>query len=268
MLLCHCESHQTPDLHLRLPWEAGHPVRPIWGDFPLGRVSTWLLDFGSRHRNDPILMHPELKTAVETIYSAFGDIPKPEFIDGCSCCIDQKDLDILITKPLRLLTPDELDTYTSCVFLTVGSEADFLYLLPRIFEIFATDSWWNSPEVLAAALKYAGFEQWQNHHKESVTKYLRAVLTDLIEQEQSGLAIDSWICCLGRLLSDVTPYLEALIKNPSRIIEYYEVNSTSLIQGKLDNSFWDDASQKTHDQVIAWFNSSEIRKIINESYGI
>src|SRR5882762_1635090 len=99
-------------------------------------------------------MNTEIQAAIEALYAAFSDAPKPMIIEGCPCCIERKDVDVLLTTPLRQITPDQLTNYAASVFLTVGSIEDFLYLLPRILEISACDpSWWPDPEVISGALK-------------------------------------------------------------------------------------------------------------------
>ncbi|MGL6074018.1 MAG: hypothetical protein ACRC8S_07645 [Fimbriiglobus sp.] len=94
---------------------------------------------------------PTIQDSIEALYSAFAVYPRPRDIDGCPCCIARKRIDVLLAKNLRTLTSDELASYSRSAFLTVGDKADYLYFLPRILEITATDlSWWPSPEVTAS----------------------------------------------------------------------------------------------------------------------
>jgi hypothetical protein len=94
-----------------------------------------------------------LQEAIEGVYEAFGRIPRPLTMDGCPCCIDQKGISILLSKPLRELSPDDLTHYSASVFLTVGA----LYFLPRILDILATKpDWWPDPEVVNSRYSYCG----------------------------------------------------------------------------------------------------------------
>jgi len=54
---------------------------------------------------------------------------------------------------------------------------------------------------------------------------------------------------------------------PRSLIEFYEVNSQPLADGRLANGFWDHAQQEQK-QVIDWFCSDEIRKAIEMHYGL
>ncbi len=74
--------------------------------------------------------------------------PKPSSIQGCPCCVDNKEICSLLSTPLREITGGELSSYSSSAFLTVGREADYLYFLPRIVEIGFTEAgWWPDIEV-------------------------------------------------------------------------------------------------------------------------
>jgi hypothetical protein len=51
------------------------------------------------------------------------------------------------------------------------------------------------------------------------------------------------------------------------LIRLYEENNQQLAIGRLSNAFWDDVPDASR-QVIEWFNSEEILKIINDNYQI
>lgn len=211
-------------------------------------------------------MNPSLQQSIESVYAAFQDVPRPVHIDGC--CIDDKGISILLSKPLRHLSPDDLTHYSASIFLTVGDIPDFLYFLPRILEILSSDShWWPDPEVVTKAIQTSEFDSWPQHRQKAVLDYFDSVLNNLLISGDDIGSIDSWICALGRLFPDITGYLSRISRHPKRVVEYYEVNSEQLIKGKLANSFWDDAPE-TQSQVIEWFNSPAIRKTIDKVYGL
>lgn len=213
-------------------------------------------------------MNSQLQTAIENVYDAFKDIPKPQYVDGCACCIDEKGISVLLAKPLRQLSPDDLTHYAASVFLTVGSAVDFFYFLPRILEIEALEyGWWPDPEVVSSALRNSGFHSWPSNKSKAVANYFEAKIAELLKKEDAGSEMDSWICALGRLGINLNPFLEKIAANYSRLIEYYEVNSDQLGGGKLSNGFWDDAPNERR-QVVEWFHSAEIQKAIELAYAL
>ncbi len=214
-------------------------------------------------------MNTDLQAVIERLYVVFNDVPKPPVIEGCPCCIERKGVDVLLNTPLRQITPDQLSSYAFSVFNTVGCIEDFLYFLPRILEISASDmSWSPGPELVAAKMKTAGFHEWQESRKATVVSYYNAVLEIALGPELSGWEIDSWICALGHIFPDVSVFLERLQKHPQKVVEYYEENSDGLIKGRLTNSFWDEASESAYAQVMAWFKSEPVRNLIDAQYGL
>ncbi len=169
---------------------------------------------------------------------------------------------------MREISPEDLGEYASSVFLTRGALPDFLYFLPRLLEIAATDwEWWPGPEILGRALKDARFKSWSIPHTGALVLYLDAVLDEAVARENAGGWIDSWICALGKMYDDITPGLERLIQHPPLVLSFYEQNSACLAKGKLSNSFWDHSSP-TYRQTLHWFHSREVQSIIKSAYGL
>ena len=213
-------------------------------------------------------MSPSLQQSIEGVYGAFRDVPRPGSLDGCPCCIDRKGISILLSKPLRDLSADDLTHYAASAFLTVGAVEDYLYFVPRILEILATKhDWWPSPEVVTRAIHAAGFHSWPDSRRAAATRFFEEVLVDLLATKGSGFEIDSWICALGRLHLGLAPFLARIAASRPRLIEFYEVNSQPLVDGHLANDFWDEAPEERK-QVVEWFRSRETQKIIEEQYGL
>jgi len=65
---------------------------------------------------------------------------------------------------------------------------------------------------------------------------------------------------------DVAPHLEQVAKVPAAVLAYFEGNASGLPQGKLCNAFWE-LPDRSHDEIVVWFNSEKIRKIVFDAYG-
>jgi hypothetical protein len=213
-------------------------------------------------------MTTALQKAIAGLYEAFSCEPKPSAIGWCNCgaCAPGENVSVLISKPLRSLMPDELTHYAESVFLTVGSEADFKYFLPRIMEILATENnWWPSPEVIGRAISNAGWNHFSAAQQNSLFSFFDAVLVGLFEGEPDGWEIDKWICGISRCVPDLHHYLNLIEKHPPALLAFYERNSGSLIKRKLANSFWRDDSTGEK-AVFDWFQSDRIKILINSIY--
>jgi hypothetical protein len=210
-------------------------------------------------------MH-NIQDAIEKLYRAFAKRPRPRHIDGCPCCIDKKEISVLLAKSLRAISSQELAPYASNAFLTVGDVADYLYFLPRILEITATDSsWWPDPEVTGRGIRSANPESWTDAQRSALNHYLEAVISTIIESGDYS-QLDGWMCAIARMGFDIMPYLRQIAKSPAAVLAYFEQNVESLPRNKLSNAFWE-LPCPTHDAIVNWFFSAEIRKIPFDAYG-
>lgn len=213
-------------------------------------------------------MTPSRQKAIEGVYHAFRNVRKPATVESCPCCLDKKGISILLSKTLRNLSPDDLTHYASSAFLTVGAVEDYLYFLPRILDILATKTnWWPNVEIVARAIHTAGFPSWPEPRRQALLNYFHESFNEFLAQESSGFDVDSWLCALARLHLDLGPFLVRIAENKSRLIEFYEVHSQCLIDGRLGNGFWDEAPYERQ-QVIDWFHSPATRQAINAQYGL
>jgi hypothetical protein len=208
-----------------------------------------------------------VEQAIERLYTAFADAPKPTGIGGCTHCLYEEEVDKLLTSRLREIAPDDLDSYASSVFLTVGGVEDFLYFLPRILEVSASeDSWWPSPEVIGRAIGSAKPDSWPAPRREAVECLLEAVI-DRAVQTGKHRKIDKWLCAIARIGFDVRPYLEQVARSPEAVLAYFDENASALkekrIERRLSNAFWELPSPG-HDAIVKWFYSDDIWLLLYE----
>lgn len=138
------------------------------------------------------LADARMSAAIEAVYRVFA-LPKPSVIEGCPCCIAKKGVDALLTNPLREITGDQLWTYVSGAFLTVGNDRDFRYLLPRILDISINDPVnANDPEIVLGKLKLADWQSWSVNEQAAIKALLDAWFEMALVRDLGG-ADDGWI---------------------------------------------------------------------------
>jgi hypothetical protein len=210
--------------------------------------------------------HSPVEDAIEEVYSAFSDAPKPRGLDGCQHCIDVLDVSALLSCDLRDVPAEPLRVYAYKAMLTVGSSADFLYFFPRILQLAVTDTQLLfDVEVIGDRVNRAGLTDWPRNRIDSLVAVLRAVIQDRVAAGDI-MEFDSWICAIALMGLDVMPYLREIESSRAGILEYFMNNAEGLPQGRLANAFWElpDARQ---DAVIAWFYSKKIRDVVHDEYG-
>lgn len=208
-----------------------------------------------------------LSESINALYAAFRDVPKPRKIEGCPCCIDDKDICTLLSKPLREITGGELASYSSSAFLTVGEVTDYLYFLPRILELGCTeDGWWPDIEVTGQAIAETQPTAWPEHRRQALHEVFHAALQAAIDDEE-GWTIDELTCTIAKTGLPVEPFLRQIELSPKAVLAYYERNSAGLLKQKLGNAFWDQGDLG-YDQIIGWFQSPAISQIILDGNGL
>ncbi|TXC68235.1 hypothetical protein FSZ31_11140 [Sphingorhabdus soli] len=183
-----------------------------------------------------------MSDALEAVYREFA-LPRPPVIAGCPCCISTRGCDVLLSTSLRQISGQQLWRYVSGAFLTVGDEADFRYLLPRILDISVNDpANANDPQIVIGKLGLANLRNWTTAEQQVIEEFLdawfdRALARDLAEADQDwiGTEAESVLCgvaiaglplhrLLGRLQDPhAAPVLADLKKRfPRQLSEFWK----------------------------------------------
>jgi hypothetical protein len=208
-----------------------------------------------------------LDEAVAQLYHAFASVPRPRTIDACPCCVSESETCRLVAAAdVRKISPELLSSYASCAFLTAGSVADYLYFLPRILDISASDdSWWPKPEVTGRAIKAAEPDHWHAHQRSAVDAFFSAVIDASLAADRLDM-IDSWMCAIGKSGFPVHSRLHAIQKHKSAVLSYFLDNAKTLPERRLSNAFWKLPCQ-SHDIIVSWFYSEPVRTMVFDEYG-
>ena len=201
------------------------------------------------------------------LYAAFAAVDKPRKIDGCRCCIDDKEVHVLLTKSLREISAEEMASYAGSALLTVGSPDDYRYFLPRILEIkMSVPAWWPDWEVLGRKLREARWETWSALERQAILQVFDRQL-QLALEGNDGAEIDGLLCGLACAELDLAPHLSRVGADPARVLALYTWHANELEAGALANGFWSDAPQGAT-QLLAWFRSEKIGLIVLDACGV
>ncbi|MBI1685361.1 hypothetical protein [Caulobacter hibisci] len=212
--------------------------------------------------------------ALADLYAAF-DTTKPRVIHGCPCCVDKRNTDILLAKPLRQLTGDDLGGYASGVFLTVGSENDYLYLLPRMFEITATEKHWQLyPQLVVGHLRFGDRVAWKPGQRRALSAFLDAWFDrQLDEIAGTGLGfhesdeVEALLCGLAIGGVDIATYLDRLKPVGLLVTDLYWRFGEAASEDRGPPNYWEDAPEGWA-AMKAFMNDPEIFAIVARVSGI
>jgi hypothetical protein len=199
----------------------------------------------------PPSVDPRVQLALSSIYCLFA-APTPPVIEGCPCCIGTRGVDALLNTPLRELTGQALWRYATGAFLTIGSERDFRFFLPRILELaFCEPDTSPDVEIVLGKLRLAHWTTWLPHERRAIEELVdlwfdHALARDLFYADQGfvGSDAESVLCAAARAGLDLSPWLARLVAPTAELVRagIAERHSKHLAaQAPPKNSFWIDA---------------------------
>lgn len=172
---------------------------------------------------------------------------------------------LLLSKPLREITAEELTGYASSVFYTVGDQEDFQYFLPRILELSVTEwHWWPDVEVVLTKLKLAEWREWPESKIDPLERFLDAAFDEAIEtaSNHANVEVDSWMCGFALAGVDVQPFLERLeAPSAARALRRFVKWNDAYRSGAMANPFWD-GDRAAASRVAEWLNSPRAQAAI------
>ena len=210
-----------------------------------------------------------LTAAIDSLYTAFADLPKPADIACCPCCVTEDERATMIATPLRQLRWNDLVSYVTSA-RPQGYIPDYLHFLPRIMELAATDSgWWPDPYVICNRIEQTDPALWTPARRQAWEDFLHALIEHLLSPEEEDLhAVDDWLCAIASIDIDVRPFLALIARSEEHILEYYNHNAGTLSsKNRLSNAFWN-RPNAGHDHIVAWFASPPASDVLHRAYRI
>lgn len=208
-----------------------------------------------------------LQAATDHLYGVFARYPFPDEMQARSEYLSDDVLAALRGAPLRELPSQALSRYACKGMTTWGNVDDFRYFLPRILDLISHDGGadWIDPEVPYGKLTDGGWMNWPAAERKAIDSFLEAQWADVLGRFPHPFEVDSCLCCIGRVVDDLSPFLNAwdvaaLLPAAQHFADFIESN-TIQNQGKrkpwaLRNAFWSERDAQAA-QVEAWLLSPE-----------
>ncbi|MFK7818443.1 MAG: hypothetical protein AB8G99_06980 [Planctomycetaceae bacterium] len=205
--------------------------------------------------------------SVSRLYQTFRRYRLGSDFAGCNCCVSPADHEPLRAKPLRALSFDDLQQYSTKAMTTWGDISHFKHFLPRLMELtIGHRDEFLDLAVVFGKLSWGNFETWPEAEATAVHRFLAAYWRFQLSQPISAAcadATDTVLCSLGNAVSTVQPYLDEWTKAKSQfatlhLASFVLANSATLLKkGQLWNPFWDKSAQP-HREVVAWLKAAEL----------
>ena len=214
---------------------------------------------------------PDMITqAIERLYDVFARYEPNTLQSSCPCCVDRKDVELLLSEPLRKIPPSLFSRYCHKAMTTFGTVQDYKHFLPRICELVAAGELENDPEIaLAGKLEYAEFANWPQEEREAIESYLRVLWEDVLHTWRHPLNAGIALCCLTRILGSPADTLEtwAALLPTNRTARLHLAEWLTYGPGCDDRPppFWEE-SPGGWAKVAMWIKSPAVAEVMQAAY--
>lgn len=204
----------------------------------------------------------ELNNSIESLYVVFKDYKLRSDIDACDHCYSEKDKELLLSKPIKELTTDDLISFAYDAITLFGDVHDFKCLLPRLCEQVAKDpNWVTDVEITFSKFQHGEWNKWSEDEQLAVRNYFHTLWSFILDNypAPASMAIDEIICGISQAEDNISHYLNSWIncassegyKHLTDFLEDEVRNNSRLVEQVLDNPFWETRPEQMK-QLVAW----------------
>lgn len=191
---------------------------------------------------------------IDTCYLQLSCYQLNRNIEGCPCCVSEEDKYRLLSKPLKLLSADDLYKFTFKAITTWGEASDFKHYLPRILELVFTEASTIDIELLHSKLIQARFFEWPETEQQAVLNLAEAAWPSLCSKTQTVSPSDLQnLHNIGIPLLNLLHFMECEPGSPNfpLLVRFIENCLDDLLNQNLKSLRKENA---VRDQVKQWSN--------------
>jgi len=202
-------------------------------------------------------MNVELRNSIENLYAVFAGYPRPAKIEVCPCgCTPPDAAAPLVAVPLRSVRFIDMTGFAFSALTTQGSDKDFRYLLPRLFEGLVEFNFPVDPEIVFGKLSYAKWRSWPSPEIAAIEEFVAALWAAAIttypvpNQLASFCDIESVLSSIAVTGLSLDPYLKLWAHvhcGPAdvNLIQFVACNGERFADGADYNGpFWDESPEQ------------------------
>jgi hypothetical protein len=202
-------------------------------------------------------MNLELKNATEHLYDIFSKYHVEGNLRGrsCDCCVTDKEIQQLLSKPLKKLNKDELYHFMTSAITTFGDINDYKHFLPRILELMINNESVIDDFLTFEKLNYSEWETWEVNEITAIDDYFLSLWKAAITNEDASFNTIQGIFEIIEKYVGLNKALEIWCKNAS--------NQSLLF---FVDAIWNVNYSTNNDLLFQWFTKSTIKQKIEDLY--
>ena len=208
---------------------------------------------------------------IEEAYRLFApyNISLPLTVCDCGNCITEKEQKLLITKHLRELSRDLIETYISAMFDNEDKAiVELRYFLPRMLELLSVGETLYIDEGFS--LSRCHFERihiWKEEEIAFMERFAKAFFDGILEGEcpHPYSTAEDWLVCFGLSGLSITPLLDSWLKQADRVKALYDFqellsDSFGPMGIVFKHSYFKDKRPELNEQITTWLKASRTRQ--------
>lgn len=211
-----------------------------------------------------------LQLAIEDLYQVFAAYPIPENMEGCPHCVDKEASLLLISKPLRDLDAEDLDHYAFKAMTTWGTEEDFKFFLPRLFELLTLNARWPiEPEVIIGKLSYGKWRTWPANEQLALENFLTVLWEVILTTYPYHLTATEGLGGIAQVIDNLHPFLISWqtrlqadeLPALRQLLNFISSNIDYLVKGRFSPFSHDQL-----DQLVSWLLEKELADLLEREF--
>ena len=199
----------------------------------------------------------------------FARAPQPTHIESCLCCLRPDKIEVLLSKPRKLLSVDDIQQYAIVATNGAGSGEELRYFTPRILELCHTGEMvWPEIEIVYDHLHSADWKSWPE--AEAVAELMDALWTEVLTDYPESSAPGDLLCAFGSAAGSVAPNVASWssLRTSAAVhgLRDFLVDHVEPRRGALvpKNPYWD-TDGSAHLEVVQWLNGGGARKAVDRA---
>ncbi len=192
--------------------------------------------------------------AIDNIYIAFSNYTiQGDLRDrSCECCVSDKEIKLLLSKPLRELNSEDLKYFMVSAITTCGNVEDYKHFLPRILELMINNSDMADDFLTYEKLNYSEWSKWNIEEIVALKSFFEALLINTLDK---GFEVTDDFILLNLIYNDYERLTEMLVNSDSKIL------LQKIVDDVFNECYW-----KVDEKLLNIYADKKIIKKVEQLY--
>lgn len=201
-----------------------------------------------------------LEETINNLYTVFSQyiVEGNLRVRSCDCCVSDNEIRLLLSKPLKELTAEDIYHFMTSAVTTYGAVKDYKHFLPRILELMIYQNDVVDDFFIYEKLNYCQWLSWNIEEVKAIKLFFENLLIDALSKDSDNVNDFIYInhcISLNLKYNDFERLSKILLKTDSKIF------IKSVIYTIVDDYY-----EKVDVRLTNLYSSEKILKKIEELF--